>query len=113
MLNLRPNCGRGLVRRPHWPSEKLAQYPITSTQVFKPEVIVHLAAKAGVRPSIDDPALYAEVNVTGTVHLLEAACAQAGPPLMLRRHAGYDHGYYFIATFMAEHLAHHARELRA
>lgn len=38
----------------------------------------------------------------------EAACAEVGQPLTLRRHAGYDHGYYFIATFMADHLAHHA-----
>lgn len=38
-----------------------------------PEVIVHLAARAGVRPSIDDPALYTDVNVLGTVHWLEAA----------------------------------------
>jgi UDP-glucuronate 4-epimerase len=40
----------------------------------RPEAIVHLAARAGVRPSIEDPALYAQVNVGGTVHLLEAAC---------------------------------------
>ena len=44
--------------------------------------------------------------------LFEAACASAGQPLTLRRHAAYDHGYYFIASFMAEHLAHHARQLR-
>ena len=35
---------------------------------YRPDVIVHLAARAGVRPSIDNPALYAEVNVLGTVH---------------------------------------------
>jgi UDP-glucuronate 4-epimerase len=40
----------------------------------RPDVIVHLAARAGVRPSIEDPALYAEVNVLGTVRWLEAAC---------------------------------------
>jgi UDP-glucuronate 4-epimerase len=40
---------------------------------FRPDAIVHLAARAGVRPSIDDPGLYADVNVTGTVNLLEAA----------------------------------------
>jgi UDP-glucuronate 4-epimerase len=39
----------------------------------QPEAIVHLAARAGVRPSIEDPALYAAVNVVGTVHWLEAA----------------------------------------
>nr|WP_319565510.1 S-formylglutathione hydrolase [uncultured Rhodoferax sp.] len=43
--------------------------------------------------------------------LFEAACAKVGQPLTLRRHAGYDHGYYFISTFMAEHLAHHAQGL--
>ena len=42
----------------------------------------------------------------------EAACVSAGQPLTLRRHAGYDHGYYFISTFMADHLTHHARQLR-
>ena len=40
---------------------------------FRPDAIVHLAARAGVRPSIEDPALYADVNVLGTVHWLEAA----------------------------------------
>jgi S-formylglutathione hydrolase len=44
---------------------------------------------------------------------LEHACARAGQPLTLRRHAGYDHGYYFIATFIGDHLDHHARELAA
>lgn len=39
-----------------------------------PDAIAHLAARAGVRPSIEAPALYAEVNVLGTTHLLEAAC---------------------------------------
>jgi UDP-glucuronate 4-epimerase len=40
---------------------------------FCPDALVHLAARAGVRPSIEDPALYADVNVLGTVHWLEAA----------------------------------------
>jgi S-formylglutathione hydrolase len=43
--------------------------------------------------------------------LFEAACASAQQPLRLRRHAGYDHGYYFIATFMDDHLRHHASQL--
>lgn len=43
--------------------------------------------------------------------MLEAACATAGQPLTLRRHAGYDHGYYFISTFMEDHLRHHATGL--
>jgi len=44
-------------------------------------------------------------------HRFEAACHTACQPLTLRRHAGYDHGYYFIASFMADHIAHHARQL--
>lgn len=43
----------------------------------------------------------------------ESACATAGQPLTLRRHAGYDHGYYFIASVVDEHLRHHARQLSA
>ncbi|OGA99516.1 MAG: S-formylglutathione hydrolase [Burkholderiales bacterium RIFCSPHIGHO2_12_FULL_69_20] len=41
----------------------------------------------------------------------EAACAAVGQPLLLRRHAGYDHGYYFIASVIDDHLRHHARQL--
>ena len=44
-------------------------------------------------------------------HLFEAACSAIGQPLSLRRHAGYDHGYYFIQSVMADHLAHHAKSL--
>ncbi len=44
--------------------------------------------------------------------LFEEACRIAGQPLTLRRHDGYDHGYYFISTFMEDHLAHHAERLR-
>jgi S-formylglutathione hydrolase len=42
---------------------------------------------------------------------LEAACAAHGQPLELRRHPGYDHGYFFVASFVGEHLEHHARAL--
>lgn len=44
--------------------------------------------------------------------LLEAACADAGIALTLRRQPGYDHSYYFISTFMADHLAWHAERLK-
>ena len=43
----------------------------------------------------------------------EAACAQVGQPLMLRMQPGYDHGYYFIQTFLEDHLKHHATQLAA
>ena len=44
--------------------------------------------------------------------LLERACAAAGIPLTLRRQPGYDHSYYFISTFMADHLGWHAERLK-
>jgi len=43
--------------------------------------------------------------------LLETACREAGMPLTLRRQPGYDHSYYFISTFMADHLRWHAERL--
>lgn len=44
-------------------------------------------------------------------HRFEAACRDAGQPLRLRRRAGYDHGYFFIASFVEDHLRHHAQHL--
>ena len=72
--------------------------------------------KAGARlpPLLIDQGL-ADKFLAEQLHpdVFEAACRAAGQPLELRRHAGFDHGYYFIATFIADHLAHHARYLHA
>ncbi len=43
--------------------------------------------------------------------LFEAACQAVNQPLTLRRQPGYDHGYYFVSTFVAEHLAFHHAQL--
>jgi S-formylglutathione hydrolase len=43
----------------------------------------------------------------------EAACEEAGQPLALRMRPGYDHSYYFIQTFLEDHLRHHAKALTA
>jgi S-formylglutathione hydrolase len=45
-------------------------------------------------------------------HLLEEVCATAGQKAAIRMQPGYDHSYYFISTFMAEHLAWHAARLK-
>ncbi|SFU84175.1 S-formylglutathione hydrolase [Pseudoduganella namucuonensis] len=45
--------------------------------------------------------------------VFEEACRKAAQPLELRRHAAYDHGYYFISTFMEDHLRFHGRNLKA
>lgn len=44
-------------------------------------------------------------------HLLQTACDQTGRPLTLRIQPGYDHSYYFIATFMGDHIRFHAQFL--
>jgi S-formylglutathione hydrolase len=55
----------------------------------------------------DDPFLEKELRP----ELLERACADAGIPLTLRVQPGYDHSYFFISTFMADHLRWHADRL--
>lgn len=42
---------------------------------------------------------------------LEAACKKVGHPITLRRQPGYDHSYFFIASFIDEHLEHHSNAL--
>ncbi|WP_300452259.1 S-formylglutathione hydrolase [Accumulibacter sp.] len=56
-----------------------------------------------------DPFLAAQLRP----ETLRQACAAAGHPLTLRLHPGYDHSYYFIATFIEDHLRHHAAVLLA
>ncbi len=53
---------------------------------------------------LDDQYLEQELHP----HLFEAACAEQSVELELRRHENYDHGYYFISTFMEDHLRHHS-----
>ena len=43
---------------------------------------------------------------------LEKACAASGQQATVRMQEGYDHSYYFIATFMGEHIDHHAKYLK-
>ena len=45
--------------------------------------------------------------------VFESACRAASQPVELRRHARYDHGYYFISTFMEDHIRFHAKNLAA
>jgi S-formylglutathione hydrolase len=61
-------------------------------------------SKILIDQGMDDQYLEQELHP----HLFEAACAEHSIDLELRRHEGYDHGYYFISTFMEDHLKHHA-----
>ena len=46
-------------------------------------------------------------------HLLQEACDKAGQPATIRMQEGYDHSYYFISSFMAEHVGWHATRMKA
>jgi len=46
-------------------------------------------------------------------HKFEQACKKANVPLLLRFQPGYDHLYYFIATFIDDHIRHHAQALKS
>lgn len=67
----------------------------------------HIFAKILVDQGANDPWLVEQLKP----ELLQVACKKSGLPLELRMHAGYDHGYYFIATFIEEHLRFHAEQL--
>ena len=45
------------------------------------------------------------------IDLFEDACKAANQSILVRRHAGYDHSYYFIASFIEDHISHHAEFL--
>jgi S-formylglutathione hydrolase len=71
--------------------------------------------KSGARA----PALLVDVGLADkflaeqlNIDRFESACRDAGQSLTLRRHAGYDHGYFFIASFIEDHLRFHADALR-
>ncbi len=81
-----------------------------SWRAYDATEIVKASKNAATRPEIlidqglKDQFLESEL----CPHLFEQACVEAGQRLNLRRHEGYDHGYYFISTFMDDHLKHHA-----
>ena len=97
-----------------WGQKALAGYLGNETGSWRRHDAVALIEAGARLPDIlvdvgdKDPFLEQELRP----ELLERACADAGIPLTLRIQPGYDHSYYFISTFMAEHLAWHAERLK-
>jgi S-formylglutathione hydrolase len=75
-----------------------------ATELLKRAVNLSGRSKLLVDQGLDDAFLATQLHPD----LLEEACAAAGQALELRRHPGYDHGYFFISTFIEDHLRHHA-----
>ncbi|HQD14428.1 MAG TPA: S-formylglutathione hydrolase [Ottowia sp.] len=96
-----------------WGRKALAAYLGEDAAAWRAHDAVALIAGARERlPLLVDQGEADEFLPQLRPELLRAACDAAGHPLTLRLHPGYDHSYYFIASFMAEHVAHHARALR-
>ena len=66
---------------------------------FEPDAVIHLAAKAGVRPSLEDPGLYMDVNVTGTTRVFEAARRMNQPPRVVYASSSSVYGDRDTAPF--------------
>ena len=99
-----------------WGQKALSHYLGRDTSSWQDYDACEVARRSGnvtsydrilVDQGADDPWLEEQLRP----ELLEAACAESGLPLELRRHDGYDHGYYFISTFIEEHLKFHAERL--
>ncbi|KVK81724.1 S-formylglutathione hydrolase [Burkholderia sp. MSMB1498] len=99
-----------------WGEKALSGYLGADRAAWKQYDASELVARAGAKrfdegilidQGLADQFLPTQLNPD----VFEAACRAAGQPLTLRRHEGYDHGYYFISTFIADHIAHHARVL--
>ncbi|MGI9221647.1 MAG: S-formylglutathione hydrolase [Woeseiaceae bacterium] len=99
-----------------WGQKALGNYLGEDTATW----INHDAAE--VARSVGDPAIFSKILVDQGLgdewlqdqlkpELLEAACVESGLNLELRRHEGYDHGYYFISTFIEDHLRFHVDQL--
>jgi S-formylglutathione hydrolase len=99
-----------------WGRKAFARYlggePEAWRQHDATELVNALDSAAGRPPLLVDQGLDDEFLETQLKpQLLEAACRRSGYPLTLRRHKGYGHGYWFVSTFMEDHLRHHAQGL--
>ncbi len=86
--------------RDEWARHDATQL-ITSGARFDGEILVDVGAADGF------------LNDQLRPWLLSEACRLVGQPLTLREHAGYDHTYHFVASFMADHISFHAKVLLA
>lgn len=99
-----------------WGQKAFAGYLGSDTTTWREHDASELMASATAAPFPDgiliDQGL-ADKFLATQLHpeCFEQACAAVGQALTLRRHPAYDHGYYFIATFVNDHLDHHARTL--
>lgn len=98
-----------------WGEKAFTAYLGTDKKTWSEYDTVELIAKASKRlPLLVDQGTSDEFIANQLKpELLKNACEKAGHPLTLNMREGYDHSYYFIASFVGEHIKHHAKELYA
>ena len=131
-LRCRPSASKGLVQginqvrgqsafspvvspsRVPWGIKALTAYLGNHPEDWKEWDCVELIRQAQERlPLLVDQGLADEfLESQLKPHLLAEACQVVNHPLQLRMHPGYDHSYYFISTFLPEHVAWHAARLK-
>jgi S-formylglutathione hydrolase len=104
----------GAPMRCPWGEKALAGYLGADREAWRAYDATELAAGSGWRSEVlvDQGTADDFLDEQLKPHLLLDAFRAAGISLTLRYQAGYDHSYYFMASFMADHLAHHARLLK-
>jgi S-formylglutathione hydrolase len=97
-----------------WGEKALAGYLGSDRRAWRPYDVTALIEDRGwngpplvVDQGMKDPFIERELKP----ELLREACRRQGIPLELRMREGYDHSYFFIATFIEDHLRYHARHL--
>lgn len=100
--------------RSPWVDKALTKYLGTNKEAWKEYDSSELVLTANYqRPILIDQGAADKYLDQLQPHLFEQACKAANQPLTLRFHPGYDHSYYFIATFIEDHIRHHAAILCA
>lgn len=98
-----------------WGQKAFSAYLGAGRETWKAYDAVELIAAAGeklpllIEQGLGDEFLESQLRP----HLLQAACEKMGHPLILNLRQGYDHSYYFIASFIGAHIAYHAKALKA
>lgn len=97
-----------------WGEKAFTGYLGSNRETWRPYDAVELVKRASVFPGevlIDQGTTDRFLEVQLQPERFAEACAAAGQRLSLRMRDGYDHSYYFIETFIEEHLRHHAKAL--
>jgi S-formylglutathione hydrolase len=100
--------------RTDWTTEAFARYLGNDREAWKNYDATELVARRSLPYAIlVDQGTNDDSLPNLQPHLLERACRKAGQTLKLRMQEGYDHNYFFVSTFIDDHMRHHAAALHS